>query len=196
MLVLLKKQRNKKGFTLIELIIIIAILGILASLLVPNMMAFIEEAREVSDVNTANTLMKAAYIALVDQSYDIPSGYVIEIAWSTDGIHSTDGSLFVRSPVATSVLSRYGAANAIPADSTLFTAMDIAISEVMGADPTKIGSGGANDYYPALIGDASSIVGNKDDFIIHIDTGTGEVAVTNESYAWVEKLGVRAQGRP
>ena len=43
------KKRNKKGFTLIELVVVIAILGILAAILVPVISGFIETANQATD---------------------------------------------------------------------------------------------------------------------------------------------------
>ena len=52
-----KLLKNKKGFTLIELIVVIAILAILAAILIPSIMNYISEATEAK--NTANA--RAAY---------------------------------------------------------------------------------------------------------------------------------------
>lgn len=56
-------RRNKKGFTLTELIIVIAILAILAAILVPLMVGYLDEAKQaVADAN-ARTLYSAAAAA-------------------------------------------------------------------------------------------------------------------------------------
>ena len=54
-----KRLHNKKGFTLIELIVVIAILGILAAIAVPRMGAFRGDAEEKAVVATARTIASA-----------------------------------------------------------------------------------------------------------------------------------------
>ena len=56
---MLSKIRNRKGFTLIELMIVIAIIGILAALAIPNFLKF--QAR--SKTSEAKTNLKGVYTA-------------------------------------------------------------------------------------------------------------------------------------
>jgi len=63
---LTKKINNKKGFTLIELIVVIAILGILALIAIPRLTGFQESSRQRADVNNARLIANAASIALAD----------------------------------------------------------------------------------------------------------------------------------
>ena len=60
----MKKLLNKKGFTLIELIVVIAILAILALILIPSITGYIGRATEAKDSANARTLYTQAALKL------------------------------------------------------------------------------------------------------------------------------------
>ena len=51
---------RKNGFTLIELVTVIAIVGVLAAILIPSMLGYLNKARKSADKSAACTIGKAA----------------------------------------------------------------------------------------------------------------------------------------
>lgn len=58
--------KSKKGFTLVELIIVIAILGIIALIAVPNLTGIQQRSQVNADIRTAEQIGKAVRIYLTD----------------------------------------------------------------------------------------------------------------------------------
>lgn len=57
---MINKLKNRKGFTLIELIVVLAVLAIIAAIAVPRFMGIQEQARIDADYSTGAMIAKAA----------------------------------------------------------------------------------------------------------------------------------------
>lgn len=64
----MKKLLNKKGFTLIELIVVIAIIAILAAILIPSLLNYIQEANDARDLANARSLVTQEALARATES--------------------------------------------------------------------------------------------------------------------------------
>ena len=93
----MKKLQNKKGFTLVEMIVVLAIIAILIALLAPNVARLIKNAQITSDNAKAKTVMNTAQAYATDAIADGQS-------LITGGLtaHATDGySVELTAPVTT-----------------------------------------------------------------------------------------------
>lgn len=84
------KKINNKGFSLVELIVVIAIMAILAVTLAPRLTQYVEKSRKASDQEAVNTIFTAAKLA----NLEAPLGTSMTVDLrATDGFYgvSTDG---------------------------------------------------------------------------------------------------------
>jgi len=74
-----KKKENGKGFTLVELIVVLVILAILAAILVPALLSYIDRARQSRDLLDAKDCLTAAQTCLMENyaknGHELKPGY-------------------------------------------------------------------------------------------------------------------------
>ncbi|MGN0395917.1 MAG: type II secretion system protein [Coprococcus sp.] len=83
----LHKKSDNKGFSLVELIIVIAIMAVLAGVLAPALIKYIKKSRRTVDVDTAGKIqsMFAAAIADYDANTSVSGlgwNYSTAVAWN------------------------------------------------------------------------------------------------------------------
>lgn len=110
-----QELKNKKGFSLVELIIVIAIMAVLVGILAPQFTRYIERSRVSADVQVANGIASTLKTIAIDPMLDanLPSTS-ITATWASNG---------ATGPAAIT-LTADGAVTAVHADiSTAFNQM-------------------------------------------------------------------------
>ena len=70
-----RKKEDNKGFTLVELVIVVAILAILVGILAPQYTKYVEKSRQSADVSNLENIVKGFKVAAADTDYNvIPAG--------------------------------------------------------------------------------------------------------------------------
>ena len=91
------KTRDNKGFSLVELIIVIAIMAVLVGVLAPAYLRYVEKSRKSADIQAIDAVMRAMEVAAIDPSLNVTDGTYMKVqlvnnrpSAATDFIYSAD----------------------------------------------------------------------------------------------------------
>lgn len=141
------KKTNNKGFSLVELIIVIAIMAILIGVLAPQYIKYVERSRVSSDKDMIDSLTKAAQTATTDDDYydGLSNGNSIKI--DGNGVAVTGNSL---SNAITEFYGSLGGNNKFKSKAFKTHTIEIKVVSVSGSSTLKVVvSDGSNPYNPA-----------------------------------------------
>ena len=86
------KKKDNKGFSLVELIIVVAIMAILVGLLAPQYIKYVEKSRQSSDASNLDEMVRTVQLAAADVDGVFAEGeYKITLSYgTTEATVSTD----------------------------------------------------------------------------------------------------------
>jgi type IV pilus assembly protein PilA len=81
----LQRLKSKKGFSLVELLIVVAIMAVLVGVLAPQYIRYVERSRQSSDVQSVNGMVNAVITTTLDPMLEdeIPLSGSITVTWTT-----------------------------------------------------------------------------------------------------------------
>ncbi len=92
-------KKNNNGFSLVELIIVIAIMAVLVGVLAPQFIKYVEQSRRSRDISTAQEIREAVLA-------DIADGTLSGTADSTLTAHSGHPTTIAEDPVGSSNIEK------------------------------------------------------------------------------------------
>ncbi len=82
------KKMNNKGFSLVELIIVIAIMAILIAVLAPQYIKYVEKSRESADLDNWQAVLSAMQVAYADVDNPVSAAASISCAGKNSALTS------------------------------------------------------------------------------------------------------------
>ncbi len=162
--------KNKKGFTLIELIIVVAIMAVLVALLAPNVLKYLEKSRVSKDLASLDSVKVGLSAELMDEKL---------VGYTTDGDANKVQGVFLADLEAKAADSQEG---------MLKTALEGVIDDALFGNEAMASKAGKDAYIMIFVDKTGGVAvaavnKNKDDkvTIAKAEDGTYLVVATNIS---------------
>ena len=106
------KKTNNKGFSLVELIVVIAIMAVLVGVAAPTFIKYVDQSRRATDIQNAQTIESAILAAIADGELDT------DVATATAFTATTVTTLTTAPVVSSDVIGTRGDAFTVVYDVT------------------------------------------------------------------------------
>ena len=83
-------MKNNKGFSLVELIIVIAIMAVLVGVLAPTYLQYVEKSKKSNDVQTVDSIVNALEICAIDPEVQVAGAWSLTITITDTGTKYVD----------------------------------------------------------------------------------------------------------
>lgn len=89
-----ENKKSNKGFSLVELIVVIAIMAVLVAVLAPQFTKYIDRSRQSNDATTVSGIVTAVQVGIVDSQYESETNktYIVVITKNGTNIYEDDAS--------------------------------------------------------------------------------------------------------
>ena len=144
------KNTNKKGFTIVELVIVIAVIAILAAVLIPTFSNVVENANRTADMEECKSAMVQITSAtngnLADEYYVFDAGHGYMFHYTKEAGLETDSAVKISKVDSKFTLAGTGAFDKSPLKETDATKIEIKKVYTAAADyASAIKLGGTNE---------------------------------------------------
>lgn len=141
---MLKKLRNKKGFTLAELLIVVAIIGVLVAISIPIFTSQLEKARRATNQANARAAYAAASAEYLEDDTVKGGTYDVEKGTFTVNNNTTDAAAKDYGASATGAIKQFNVT--ISANGVKVTPQDNGTNASYNKDGSSTGSGSGTGH--------------------------------------------------